>query len=121
MQGPFWVMGVAAMAAGALCTALPETLGAPQPDTLKDVDRNSTRPEALIGYQVCEVRGSCCQCAQRHRLGILYLSDRIFHKQAPESDEGHSAGCKLRSTAVNRNLTWPEAPSGIKIKPWNSK
>ncbi len=45
-------MGLVAVVGGVLCTALPETLGASQPDTLEDVDRNYTRPEAPIGYQV---------------------------------------------------------------------
>ena len=51
-QGPFWVMGAAAVASGALCVLLPETLGAPQPDTLADVERNARRPQAALRYQV---------------------------------------------------------------------
>ena len=37
-QMPFWVMGGAALAATALCLALPETCGSPQPDSLSDFE-----------------------------------------------------------------------------------
>ena len=71
-QGPFWVMGAAAVASGALCVLLPETLGAPQPDTLADVERNARRPQAALRYQVR-------MCRQAAQIGcFVYLGACVY-------------------------------------------
>ena len=100
-QLPFWVMGGAALAATALCLALPETCGSPQPDSLNDFELLAGRGNFMT--RLIDRRGRYAVTKVRRLDGGPWAGSPTH--SPPGSREGECVGILSRIDGQNDGLT----------------